>query len=83
MLRSWIGMVFERSRQDRKLLLNRVHDELWQWRHQPTNTLFLAKSSQLHTHNASNIPSAEDMAQRKPTARCETPQKCPETRTNS
>ena len=29
MLRSWIGMVFEQSRQDRKLLLNRVHDELW------------------------------------------------------
>lgn len=29
MLCSWIGMVFKRSRQDRKLLLNRVHDELW------------------------------------------------------
>ena len=52
MLRSWIGMVFERSRQDRKLLLNCVHDELWQWRHQPTKTLFLAKSSQLHTHHS-------------------------------
>lgn len=83
MLRSWIGMVFERSRQDRKLLLNCVHDELWQWRHQPTKTLFLAKSSQLHTHNASNIPSAEDMAQRALTTRYATPQKCLGTRTNS
>ena len=83
MLRSWIGMVFERSRQDRKLLLNCVHDELWQWRHQPTKMLFLAKSSQLHTHNASNIPSAEDMAQRALTTRYATPQKCLGTRTNS
>lgn len=83
MLRSWIGMVFERSQQDRKLLLNCVHDELWQWRHQPTKTLFLAKSSQLHTHNASNIPSAEDMAQRALTTRYATPQKCLGTRTNS
>ena len=82
MLRSCIEMVFKRSRQHRKLLLNRVHDELWQWRYQPTKTLFLA-TSQLHTHNASSIPSAEDMAQRALTTRCATLQKCPETRTNS
>ena len=83
MLRSWIGMVFKRFRQHRKLLLNRYMMASGNGGINPQKTLFLAKSSQLHTHNASNIPSAEDMAQRALTTRCETPQKCPETRTNS
>lgn len=83
MLRSWIGMVFKRSRQHRKLLLNRYMMASGNGGINPQITLFLAKSSQLHTHNALNIPSAEDMAQRAPTARCATLQKCPETRTNS
>lgn len=83
MLRSWIGMVFKRSRQHRKLLLNRYIMASGNDGINPQKTLFLAKSSQLHTHNASNIPSAEDMAQRALTTRCATPQKCLGTRTNS
>lgn len=79
MLRSWIGMVFKRSRQHRKLLLNRYMMAL-------EMMASIRKKRCFSLNRLSCIPiihAAEDMAQRKPTARCETPQKCPETRTNS
>lgn len=83
MLRSWIGMVFERSRQDRKLLLNRHMMASDNDGINPQKTLFPAKLSQLHTRNTFNIPAAEGMAQRALTTRCATPQKCLGTHTNS
>lgn len=52
MLRSWIGMVFKRSRQHRKLLLNRYMMASGNDGINPQKTLFLAKSSQLHTYHS-------------------------------
>ena len=79
MLRSWIGMVFKRSRQHRKLLLNRYMIASGNGGINPQKRCFsLNRLSCIPT-----IPAAEDTTQRKPTARCATLQKCPETRTNS
>ena len=79
MLRSWIGMVFKRSRQHRKLLLNRYMMASGNGGINPQKRCFsLNRLSCIPT-----IPAAEDTTQRKPTARCATLQKCPETRTNS
>lgn len=52
MLRSCIEMVFKRSRQHRKLLLNRYMMASGNGGINPQITLFLAKSSQLHTHHS-------------------------------
>ena len=52
MLRSCIGMVFKRSRQHRKPLLNRYMMASGNGGINPQIPLFLAKSSQLHTHHS-------------------------------
>lgn len=52
MLHSCIEMVFKRSRQHCKLLLNRYMMASGNGGINPQITLFLAKSSQLHTHHS-------------------------------